>query len=148
MLDGFAQGYVLYEDQWSDQREARIVMPVEVEFRLRIDAIVDTGSPWCVISSETVEYLGLTHQTGNGSIIPLIIRGIRYRGFLQNLTFSLQPNEGDPLDVQALVYVPLVGEGEPILNINFLGLGGFLNRIRFAVDPERNRFYFGLLGNY
>jgi hypothetical protein len=28
---------------------------------------------------------------------------------------------------------------------NFLGLSGFLERIRFAVDPGSNLFYFGAL---
>lgn len=28
---------------------------------------------------------------------------------------------------------------------NFLGYEGFLNRIRFAIDPSDNSFYFGLM---
>jgi hypothetical protein len=45
---------------------------------------------------------------------------------------------GEALDLQATVFVSTDWPGG-----NFLGYQGLLQRIRFAVDPEANLFYFG-----
>jgi len=45
--------------------------------------------------------------------------------------------------VQATFFIPALLPGESWNFPNFLGLDGFLNRIRFAVDPAENIFYFG-----
>jgi hypothetical protein len=50
----------------------------------------------------------------------------------------LLADTGEPLDVPATVFVTPDWPGP-----NFLGYQGLLQRIRFAVDPESNRFYFG-----
>jgi len=38
---------------------------------------------------------------------------------------------------------PILKSGQAWSYPNFLGLDGFLSRIRFAVDPTENVFYFG-----
>jgi hypothetical protein len=53
--------------------------------------------------------------------------------------------EGDDLEIPATVFVPTIPPGETWLHPNFLGLTGLLDRIRFAVDPAENTFYFGPL---
>ena len=62
-----------------------------------------------------------------------VFRGQLYRGLI-----TLLADEGSPLDVEATVFVTPDWPGP-----NFLGYQGLLQRIRFAVDPESNRFYFG-----
>jgi len=62
-----------------------------------------------------------------------LIRGTLHRGPIR-----LHADEGEPLDVDATVFISPDWQGP-----NFLGYEGFLQRIRFAVDPETNLFYFG-----
>lgn len=53
---------------------------------------------------------------------------------------------GEPQEVTATVFVPTLHPDDEWRHPNFIGLDGFLNRIRFAVDPATNLFYFGELG--
>ena len=75
----------------------------------------------------------------------LSIRGISYIGKLVRVKIGLRAERGgDDLDVDATVFVPKLRPGVVWPHPNFIGLDGFLNRIRFAVDPSENTFYFGL----
>lgn len=71
------------------------------------------------------------------------MRGISYRGSLVRATLALQASAGADLAIEATLFVPVLDPGEVWPWPNFLGLDGFLNRIRFAVDPTENVFYFG-----
>ncbi|MEM7537327.1 MAG: hypothetical protein AAF639_34470 [Chloroflexota bacterium] len=53
---------------------------------------------------------------------------------------------GEPQEVVATVFVPNLSPNEEWLHPNFIGLDGFLNRIRCAVDPASNMLFFGELG--
>lgn len=53
------------------------------------------------------------------------------------------PHSGLDLEVDATAFVPTLPSGERWPDPNFLGLSGFLERIRFAIDPAENAFYFG-----
>ena len=59
------------------------------------------------------------------------------------MRIGLEAERGESLDIEATVFVPILPPGETWLHPNFIGLDGFLNRIRFAIDPEENAFYFG-----
>ncbi len=48
---------------------------------------------------------------------------------------------GEPLDIDSTVFIPPDWRAPSIL-----GYTGALDRMRFAVDPQVNRFYFGPLG--
>ncbi|NDJ76943.1 MAG: hypothetical protein GYB65_11865 [Chloroflexi bacterium] len=61
------------------------------------------------------------------------------------MPISLEAEVGQSVTVEATVFVPRVNAGEPPLPLNFLGLIGFLDQIRFAVDPAHNQFYFGTI---
>ncbi|HEY2289684.1 MAG TPA: hypothetical protein VGM86_03175 [Thermoanaerobaculia bacterium] len=62
-----------------------------------------------------------------------------FRGGLYRGPLFFEVFEGEPLDIEATIFVsPSWPPGE-----NFLGYQGLLQRIRFAVDPEVNLFYFG-----
>jgi len=41
------------------------------------------------------------------------------------------------------MFIPQLQSGESWLLANFLGLSGFLERVRFAVDPANCMFYLG-----
>ncbi|HEY3569200.1 MAG TPA: hypothetical protein VGP73_14815 [Thermoanaerobaculia bacterium] len=64
-----------------------------------------------------------------------------FRGDLYRGPLFFEAREGEPLDVEATVFVS--SDWPP--GMNFLGYEGLLQRIRFAVDPEVNLFYFGLI---
>ena len=61
-----------------------------------------------------------------------------FRGRLHRGPITLIAETGEPLAVPATVFVTPDWPGP-----NFLGYQGLLQRIRFAVDPASNRFYFG-----
>ena len=50
----------------------------------------------------------------------------------------LVADEGEDLDIEATMFLSPDWPGG-----NFIGYEGLLERIRFAVDPETNLFYFG-----
>ncbi len=60
------------------------------------------------------------------------------RGRLERTQIELVADEGDGLSIDATVFVSPDWSGD-----NFIGYSGFLERIRFGVDPSDNYFYFG-----
>ncbi len=143
----FAQGVTRYRDHYPGEAElARMVLPVTVEGRLIVHAVVDTGAPWCILAPEIIRQIGMTAQINYEADRRLLLRGIWYEGRLLRMRLGLQAeNAGDDLEVEATVFVPTLALEEIWLHPNFIGLDGFLNRIRFAVDPTENAFYFGPL---
>jgi hypothetical protein len=51
---------------------------------------------------------------------------------------TILADDGESLEVQATVFVSRDWPAG-----TFLGYSGFLERIRFAVDPQQNDFHFG-----
>lgn len=141
---GFAAGVTGYRDHYPGQeRFSRVVLPVVVEERLTVPAIVDTGAPWCILDPAIARQLGPTVRAEYTPDEKLLIRGIEYKGKLLRMALSLEAEHGDRLDVQATVFVPTLPPGDTWPHPNFIGLDGFLNRVRFAIDPAENAFYFG-----
>lgn len=64
-----------------------------------------------------------------------VVHGALYRGVI-----TIPAEEADPVDIDATVFLSPEWRGP-----NFIGYQGLLQRIRFAVDPEANLFYFGRL---
>ena len=100
-------------------------------------AVVDTAAPWCIFNKATESaFLQSLELVPGPAILSTrigMVRGALYRGQL-----TLPADEGESLDIDATVFVTPDWPGP-----NFLGYRGFLQRIRFAVDPESNLFYFG-----
>ena len=89
----------------------------------------------------------VARQAGFEDVEPLekmtmLIRGMRLEGGLIRLGITLEADEGENLTVEATAFVPDVEEYWGDFPA-FLGLTGFLERIRFAVDPNTDTFYFG-----
>ena len=78
--------------------------------------------------------------------MPLSIRGSIYQGLLYRPPMNFDVYLGELQEVDATVFVPILHPEDDWRHPNFTGLDGFLNRIRFAVDPAENLFYFGDLG--
>lgn len=144
--DNFASGVCRYVDRFSGDPNTRLVIEVvfgsQQSSTVYTSAIVDTGAPWCILNPEEAAALDMNLypqlQTDR-----LIVRGIAYNGNLYRIPVTLSAYAGNRIEVEATVFVPLLMAGETWLLPNFLGLEGFLHRLRFAVDPEHNDFYFG-----
>lgn len=146
LLNGnFASAFTRYMDHYPGQEShARIVVPIRLEnMRHPVLAVVDTGSPWCVLDPEIARQVGVSGQAEYISKEPIEIRGYKFQGKLVRMGISLEVEEGKNLEIDATVFVPTLLAGEQWRHPNFIGLTGFLERIRFAIDPEENVFYFG-----
>jgi hypothetical protein len=113
----------------------QVVLPIDSGISLY--APVDTGAPYCIFETEIVEALGLSSDSGEK--IRLRTPYGLANGTIQRIMLRLVAERGDSLDIDASVYVP----DDDWRFGNFLGYAGFLERLRFAVDPTTNAFYFG-----
>jgi hypothetical protein len=143
----FAAGMLTYTDRFGRDPNTRIVVPVTFEHIIITTAVLDTGAPWCVLNPEEAVALNLNERVDCGtSGTPLRLRGMSYHGRLCRIPVSLNAERGKGMTVEATVFVPTLTPGESWLHPNFLGLDGLLNRLRFAIDPEQNHFFFAPLG--
>lgn len=137
----FTEGQAPYIDIDPDHTANKQAIYVEVILPInagvRVYAMVDTGSPFCIFDTELVAALGLA--SSDGEEIPLITPRGHFTGTIQRLTIRLKATQGTSLDIDASIYVP----DEDWRFGNFLGYTGFLERFRFAIDPSSYTFYFG-----
>lgn len=137
------RGRTEYWDHHPNERHPRIVLPVRFGDQIRPTlCILDTGAPVCILEPEKAAPLGLKLEDALQSY-ELNIRGNTYFGHVHRITITLEALEGQPLSTDATVFVPELEHWQSYSFPNFLGLQGFLERIRFAVDPVTNSFYFG-----
>ncbi|MDM8541408.1 hypothetical protein QUF90_09990 [Desulfococcaceae bacterium HSG9] len=107
-------------------------------------ALLDTGAEWSVIGGETAilleEQLGSPIESSRMSTRLGLIDGFLHH---VNITLLAGQNSGDNLTVESTVFVSEEWEGPLVL-----GYRGFLEKIRFALDPGvvpgEQIFYFGL----
>ncbi|MBU4185889.1 MAG: hypothetical protein KKI12_10135 [Proteobacteria bacterium] len=69
----------------------------------------------------------------------LNIRGEKTGGVLIRLPVRICAEQGEDIIIEGTVFVPQDERNLP----NFIGLDGFLSRIKFAINPQSNIFYFG-----
>jgi len=121
----------------------RIILQIEIEGEL-VDAILDTGATYVVCSPHVARRIGIV---GNGlERITLRIRNARLHGYLHRLNLRFYATDGDPLDLEATVFVPEVDLGDAWDDLpSYIGLTGCLERMKYAVDPASDTFYFGPL---
>jgi hypothetical protein len=136
----FATGRARYRDRESDQSEPTAKIYIRVIPRGLpgpIFAQLDTGAPWSIFDPEVSREFADTEVLDEG--IALQTRFGSRTGRLARIALTLPAEEGEELTVQATVFLcddwP---EGK-----NFLGYSGLIEKIRFALDPEQNLFYFG-----
>lgn len=121
---------------------ARLILYVKVEGHAT-SAILDTGAPFLVCSPDLADDLGFDPQSALGPH-RMSIRGITVRGRLHRVNLVLPASTGDNLPLEVTAFVPNAEERQMgHIFPSFLGMYGCLERIRFAVDPFSNKFYFG-----
>ena len=123
--------------------EGRLLLKITIE-GLPTTAAVDTGAPYLVCDPALSPLLApyLTDPLG---WVSLGIRRETYQGELYLLTAEIIAHEGEGVRVQATTFIPRLSPGQQWLLPSFIGWTGMLERLRFAVDPASDTFYFGPL---
>jgi hypothetical protein len=144
---GFVHGVTKYRDDDPSQPHSRILTPVYFDRDpQKVLAVVDTGAPWCILSPDDAAAAGIDYQVEGESGNVMIIRGSTVNGWLCfGIPVHIEAAKGRGITVPSTVFIPELEPGQIWDLPNFLGLSGFLERIRFAVDPGNNMFYFGAL---
>jgi hypothetical protein len=112
-----------------------VPQPLQVE----ILAQLDTASPWLIFDADISRQLGIVD--GQGAPATLGTRFGRMDGRLESVVITIVADEGDALEIQATAFVC---DAWPA-GYNFVGYTGVLERVRFAVDPDANDFFFGAI---
>lgn len=119
------------------EETAKLFVPVQPE---GLDGVilaqVDTGAAWSILEAQVAEELQLFDV--DGERMRLSTRLGPFLGRLVRTTIELVAERGDSLRIDATVWVSREWPGT-----TFLGYGGLLERVRFAVDPGENLFHFG-----
>jgi hypothetical protein len=136
----FATGLARYADADPEHPslDARIILPITSPFFPSVfSAVVDTAAPWCVFRPE----IGAVLTRYMGPIQDNALLSTRFgalHGSLYRVPVTLPAENGESLDLEVTAFLSPDWTGP-----NFIGYQGLLQRIRFAVDPEANLFYFG-----
>lgn len=140
---GFARGVQVYSDYDPSQKHSRIMIYVRFGNLPTATAMLDTGAPWCILKPQDADDLNIKYRA-TSQPDEMIIRGVRYSGWLcDQIPVTIEAHRGEELIVLATVFIPELEPTQGWDLPNFIGLSGFLERIRFAVDPFNNEFYFG-----
>jgi hypothetical protein len=99
--------------------------------------MVDTAAPWCIFEPKIGKLIRESFDRVSADV-SLSTRLGTFIGSLYRGPLWVPALEGESLDVEATVFVSPDWQGP-----SFIGYQGLLERIRFAVDPETNLFYFG-----
>lgn len=137
----FSTGRSRFADQAHGSGEDTAKIYVRIELEALGDVVLaqlDTGSPWLILQTEIAAAMSL--QEGEGPVVPLSTRQGRVTGHLERILVNIlaDEGEGDSLQVEATAFVSRQWPAG-----TFLGYSGVLERIRFAIDPSDNFFYFG-----
>ena len=133
------QGWSTYAPDiyWGPHRLLVAVPCIVSGLPVPLDALLDTAAEWCMIPRDLAALVG----AGVPPLNPIRIhtRFGLFEGLLERLPIQIPAIEGLPLTVDATWFVSADWPGPPVL-----GWKGCLERFRFALDPEQERFYFGM----
>jgi hypothetical protein len=143
----FAVGAIkyIYAPATDNETTNRIKLPItfEIEKSVEVLAVLDTGAPYPILDPAFAKAIGFSSELALDRI-SMRIRGMNLEGSLIRLNITLEAEQGRNLTVDATTFVPdseFAWGNFPC----FIGLSGFLERIRFAIDPNTDTFYFGSL---
>lgn len=145
----FARGACPYEYRPATEREMspRILIEVEIE-GVRTQAMVDTGGVYLICHPEFAELLDLDDTVLVEKKIHMAIpRYGRVEGNLYFVSLTLLAEEGYSCEWQVTAFVPRHLTSNAPVFPSVMGLHGCLEKLRFAVDPSTDTFYFGTLSD-
>ena len=133
----------LYAPATDQDMSDRIQLPIVFELSEATDvlAVVDTGAPYSILDPLIAKQIGFSPEM-TLERTAVTVRGVKLRGSLIRLSTTLQAEVGENLTIDSTTFIP---DSEEQWNQfpSFIGQAGFLERIRFAIDPNTNTFYFG-----
>jgi hypothetical protein len=135
----FATGRMRFldEDPGHPEKSHKLYVKIEPgDFGSPVLAQLDTGSAFSILDREIAEELTLFD--GQGQPTNLDTRIGRISGRLERTKITILADEGESTEFEATVFVSRDWPAG-----SFLGYAGLLERVRFAVDPQQNFFYFG-----
>jgi len=144
----FSVGAIPYEYRPATLAESapRVVLTIAIK-DYETSAFIDTGGVYFICAPQIARRLQL------GSAGALASEKLRWRnqvlkGVLHRVPLTFYASEGESLTIEVTAFVPLVepedwNEELPCI----LGMSGCLERLRFAIDPSTNMFYFGDLSD-
>ncbi len=139
----FASSVARYYDEdpslGSEQTSVHVQIIIQGKIEINALARLDPATPWVVLNSELTEYLGLGL---NGERTMLRTAVGLMEGTLERYPIVLAAQEGQSLEIDATIFVCSDWHRG-----NFLGYAGLLERVRFAVDPASQLFYFGAISS-
>jgi len=141
----FSQGACtfLYRPATDRDVSPRIIVPVVIE-TIETLAIVDTGGVYLVCDPQLAEGMNFD-PSERLYAVKLNIRGRVLRGDVYRVSLTLKAEDGHGSEIEATAFVPRLGPGQIWPWPSFMGLQGCLERLRFAIDPGTNTFYFAPL---
>ena len=133
----FAGGSAPYS--YLPEESPRLQIEIEINGQ-RFSAAVDTAAPYFICNLAVAELLWLTTANHVGEVT-LSTRKGRISGRLYRTAVVLLAAEGESVEIEVTTFVPddQSWNDEPL----FLGLFNCLDRLRFAIDPAADTFYFG-----
>ena len=144
----FASAATRYEYRPVTESEVtpRIIVPIVLNNSFPTLAFVDTGGIYGICSPEIAEALNIDPKDG------VILKQLRWRryeydGTLHRIPITIEAEEGYSFQFEATFFIPQLNPNDVwVLGTGcILGMYYCLERIRFAVDPGTDTFYFGEL---
>lgn len=143
----FATGATPYAYRPVTDRESapRVILSIRLG-EIETSAFLDTGGVYLLCAPQLARRLGFDPQDGIPAP-PLQLGRGRFDGALHRVGLTFIAVDGDDLSIDSTMFVPLLKPGEqwPEDFPCILGMQGCLERLRFAVDPTDDTFYFGAL---
>lgn len=149
MLQLGGEAFTIGRARYRDHRPKHPEPTAKIHVRIRIGdlpadllATLDTGAAWTCLDPELAGNAGVL-EDGEAVTVQLQTPFGRFNGRLVRVPLKILADheQGRTLDVVATAFVAS-DPGWPA-GRTFLGYTGLLERIRFAVDPGANYFYFG-----
>ena len=105
-------------------------------------AIIDTGGLYLICDPSLFGVADLDRSESLGST-RIVIRGEMYDGTLHRIPLTIPAQHGQNLNFEATAFVADIDPGLEWRLPTYLGWYCCLDRLRFAVDPATETFYFG-----
>ncbi len=155
MLLGFTDGTLFatgaapyaYRPVTAWESAPRVILTIRLE-GVETSAFLDTGGVYLLCAPQLARRLGLDPLDGIPAP-PLQLGRGRLEGALHRVGLTFIAVDGEDLSIESTMFVPHVRPGEqwPEDFPCVLGMQGCLERLRFAVDPTDDTFYFGELAH-
>jgi hypothetical protein len=138
----FATGATRYacDDRYENGGTPKVIAEVVVAGQFT-DTILDTGAPYLLCSPSLAASLQIDPNLAL-STASIRVRGYLIQGGIHRLELKIPAENGMDLVIDATAFVPFPGQLVETLP-SFLGWQGCLERMRFALDPVTETFYFG-----